>query len=160
MKTPILTVYRGNLPHWRADGSTYFVTWRLAGSQSVLEGEERTVVANALKHFSGDRYDLLAYVVMDDHVHVVTAPVEGLSLQEIVHSWKSFTANRLQRYFGRIGVIWQDEYFDRIIRNEGELAQKINYILNNPHTRWPEIREYEWVGCAFSIEGDSAGEPG
>jgi REP element-mobilizing transposase RayT len=128
------------------DGSTYFVTWRLAASQSLLECEERSVVANAIKHFAPERYDLLAYVVMDDHVHVVTMPMEGFSLQEIVHTWKSYTANWLQREFGRVGAIWQREYFDRIIRDERELMEKVNYILDNPFRRWPELEEYMWVG--------------
>lgn len=149
MKTPILTAYSGKLPHWRMDDSTYFVTWRLAAGQSPLEPEERTLVANAIKHFAGERYDLLAYVVMDDHVHVLAAPVEEFSLHEIVHSWKSFTTNRLQRDFGRMGVIWQREYFDRIVRDERELAEKFNYILDNPARRWPELGEYAWVGQCF-----------
>ncbi len=145
MKTPILAVYKGNLPHWRMEDSTYFVTWRLATSQAALECEERTLVADTIKHFAGVRYNLLAYVVMDDHVHVLAVPLENVDLQEIVHSWKSFTTNRLQRKFGRIGVIWQREYFDRIVRDERELIEKVNYILNNPARRWPEIIEYDWV---------------
>jgi REP element-mobilizing transposase RayT len=155
MKTPILSEYSGKLPHWRMDGSTYFVTWRLDGSQAVLECEERTLVADAFKYFAGERYDLLAYVVMDDHVHVLVAPAEGFVLQKIVHNWKSFTANRLQRDFGRRGVIWQYEYFDRIVRDQHELMSKVNYILGNPARKWPELQEYAWVGCGFPLGDDS-----
>lgn len=152
MKTPLLAIYRGKLPHWRMDGSTYFITWRLAVFQPVLEPEERTLVANAVKFFAGERYNLLAYVVMDDHVHVLAAPKEMFSLQETVHSWKSYTANRLQRKFGRIGMIWQDEYFDRIVRDERELVEKANYILDNPMKRWPDLKDYPWV--AYGTVGD------
>ena len=121
MRAPVLTVYRQRLPHWRMDSSTYFVTWRVALSQAALKCDERTLVANAIKYLAGDRYDLLAFVVMNDQLHVVAARVDDFSLQEIVHSWKSFTTNRLQRNFGRIGRIWQTQYFDRIIRNESDL---------------------------------------
>ncbi|MBI4964717.1 MAG: transposase [Desulfomonile tiedjei] len=151
VKTPTLTMYRGKLPHWRMDGSTYFVTWRLAASQSSLEYEERTIVADAIKHFAGERYDLLAYVVMDDHVHVVVAPVQGFSLQKILHSWKSFTASCLQKDFRRVGAVWQDEYFDRIVRDQKELMEKLNYILDNPARKWPELEEYMWVGHGGSL---------
>ncbi len=92
---------------------------------------------------------------MDDHVHVVVAPRDGFSLQKIIHSWKSFTANRLQRDFGRFGIIWQYEYFDRIVRDGDELITKINYILGNPLRKWPELKEYAWVGCGFSLGDDS-----
>jgi len=134
------------------DGSTYFVTWRLAASQVPLECEEKTLVADAIKHFSGERYQLVAYVIMDDHVHVLVTPTDGISLQEIVHNWKSFTANRLQRNFARFGTIWQGEYFDRIVRDERELMEKINYILNNPTRRWPEIEDYKWTDCSSGSE--------
>ncbi|AFM23538.1 REP-associated tyrosine transposase [Desulfomonile tiedjei] len=151
MKTPVLIMYKGKLPHWRMDNSIYFVTWRLAASQIPLESDERTVVADAIVHFARVRYDLIAYVVMDDHIHVLAVPVEGVCLQEIVHSWKSFTANRLQRNFGRMGPIWQKEYFDRIVRDEEELMEKVNYILNNPARKWPELEEYKWVDCGFPL---------
>lgn len=145
MKTPTLTIYRRRLPHWRMDGSVYSVTWRLANSQPALEPDERTLVANAIRYFAGERYDLPAYVVMDDHVHVLVAPREEFPLQEIIHTWKSFTANRLQRDFGRAGSIWQKEYFDRIVRDEAELMEKITYVVSNPTRRWPEIEDYAWA---------------
>jgi putative transposase len=155
MKTPTLTIYRQRLPHWRMDGSVYFATWRLAGSQPVLNPDERTLVANAIKCFDGERYGLLAYVVMDDHVHVLVAPGEDFPLQKIIHSWKSFTANRLQRDFGRAGAIWQKEYFDRIVRDEAELMQKIEYVVGNPARRWPETVDYAWTECSFTLRGNS-----
>jgi REP element-mobilizing transposase RayT len=159
MKIPILTIYTEKLPHWRMDGSVYFVTWRLAAKQALLQPAERILVADAIKHFAGERYGLWAYVVMDDHVHVLVAPLEEVPLQEIVHTWKSFTTNQLQRNLHRIGLIWQREYFDRIVRGERELVAKINYILNNPEKRWPDIEEYEWVGCDVSLAGDCGVEP-
>jgi hypothetical protein len=42
--------------------------------------------------------------------------------------------------------VWQFEYFDRIVRDEDELLQKLRYILGNPWKRWPGIEGYEWVG--------------
>ncbi|WP_194722828.1 hypothetical protein [Noviherbaspirillum malthae] len=62
-----------------------------------------------------------------------------------MHSWKSFTANRLQREHGRVGAVWQQESFDRIVRDEAEWLEKIQYIMNNPLKRWPELKTYQWV---------------
>ncbi|MBI5570196.1 MAG: transposase [Desulfomonile tiedjei] len=154
MKTPIFSMYTRRLHHWRMDGSIYFVTWRLAGSQPPLEPDERSLVVDAIEHLAGDRYDLLAYVVMDDHVHVLAAPVEEFPLQQVVHTWKSYTANRLQRDFGRVGTVWQKEYFDRIVRNEDELMTKVDYIVHNPVRRWPELGEYRWVGTGLPCGDD------
>lgn len=82
---------------------------------------------------------------MDDHVHVLVRPYENHSLEQIVHTWKSFTANRLQRESSRTGAVWQQESFDRIVRDENEWLEKIQYIMNNPLKRWPGLGEYAWV---------------
>ena len=141
-----ITTYRRRLPHWRMTGATYFVTWRLHKDLPELRPEERDAVVSALEHFHGQRYALSAYVVMDDHVHVLVTPSGDHKLADIVHSWKSFTAWRLQREYGRTGSVWQEEYFDRIVRDEMEFLEKAEYILNNPVKRWPDEQEYKWVG--------------
>jgi REP element-mobilizing transposase RayT len=123
----------------------YFVTWRLYPKQLNLIPEEKEVITSALKHFDGERYELLAYVVMHNHVHVMVTPRAEHRLQDIIFSWKSFTAYFLQRKFQRKDSIWQDEYFDSIVRDEVEFLEKAQYILNNPLKGWPDIEEYKWV---------------
>jgi ferrochelatase len=141
---------RRKLPHWRSAGACYFLTWRLEKNEPGLVPEERTIVANALRHLDGTRYHLAAYVVMNDHVHALLTPVEGYELQEIVHSLKSYTTNVLHKETGRRGRLWQKEYYDRIVRDEADFLEKAEYILGNPRKRWPEIDAYPWVGA----EGD------
>ena len=142
-----VTTYRRKLPHWRLQGSVYFVTWRLAKIQPVLCPEERDLVADSIRYFDGRRYKLLAYVIRDDHVHVLALPFEENSLEYILHSWKSFTAKRLRGFWKRSSPVWQDEYFDRIVRDEAELIEKTQYVMGNPSKRWPEIEDYPWVWC-------------
>jgi len=137
--------YRRYLPHWRESDAAYFLTWRLAHGQRDLSSRERTIVADALRHFDCLRYDLDAFVIMNDHVHVVMRPQSGHTLESLVQSWKSFTAHTIQRARGAHGAIWQDEYFDRIIRSEQEHSEKLEYIRNNPFKRWPEISTYKWL---------------
>ena len=138
-----LVKYRRKMPHWRLSGSVYFVTWRLAPSQAELSPEERGVIMAALRYFDGRRYELYACVVMNDHVHALVKPLEDYRLQKLVHSWKSFTAHELRSDSSK--KLWQEEYFDRIVRDEKEFLNKAQYILNNPLSRWPEIEEYPWV---------------
>jgi len=156
--SPSFWTYRRRLPHWRLRGATYFVTWRLKSGLSELTSAERDIVAAALHHFDGQRYRLRAYVVMNDHVHVLVEPKEGFELTNILHSWKSFTANQLQRKCGRHGAVWQDESFDRIVRDEDEFWEKRTYIYNNPWKRWPQLKEYRWVSlCQGEGEEGDAG---
>ena len=138
--------YRRNLPHWRLENAVYFVTWRLHRGQRDLSPEERTVVADVLRHFDGKRFHMLAWVVMNDHVHVLVQLFEGYDLEKVVHSWKSYAARQLQRQCGRRGGVWLREYFDRVVRDGEEFEKKLCYIMNNPLKRWPDLDEYEWVG--------------
>jgi REP element-mobilizing transposase RayT len=136
--------YRHRLPHIRIDGAVHFVTWRLRIGQQDLSEEERECVAATIRHFNGARYALQAYVVMNDHVHVLAQISPDRWLEDIVSSWKSFTTNRTQREFGRQGAVWQDEYFDRAVRDDAEYDQKRDYILGNAQKRWPDIDAYRW----------------
>lgn len=138
--------YRRHLPHFRLKGSTYFITWRIGSAIGFLSSDERTIVVEALRYFDGSRYDLVAWVVMDDHVHVVVCPREGSVLAKIVHTWKGFTARRINDSRGRSGPCWQQDYFDRIIRDDDEFQNTVAYVLNNPKKRWPELEGYLWVG--------------
>ena len=82
---------------------------------------------------------------MNDHVHVIVQPTGEYQLSKIIQGWKSYTANRLQRLHGRRGSVWQKDYHDWIIRSEGDLYEKAQYILNNPLKRWPAQMQYPWV---------------
>jgi hypothetical protein len=55
------------------------------------------VVAENLRHFSGTRYELFAWSVMPNHVHVVFKPNQDETLGPILHSWKSYTAHRASK---------------------------------------------------------------
>ena len=140
--------YRRKLPHLRVPGAIYFLTWRVLSGVAPLADEERELIVGALKFFDDKRYKLLAYVVMDDHVHVVVHPHEGEWLQKIVHSWKSFTAKKINERRRRSGSVWLSEYMDHVIRDDTELINKINYVLRNPRERWPACVDYRWVGRA------------
>jgi REP element-mobilizing transposase RayT len=142
--------YRGrNLPHWRSEGATYFVTWRIARGQPDLDASERTAVSQAICHFHLVRYELFAWVVMNDHVHVVLIPFAAHELGDIMHSWRSYTTRALHR-MGRIGRVWQPDYLDRVVRDQDELQRTVEYILNNPLARWPDVRRYPWVWARWS----------
>ena len=97
------------------------------------------VVANALKYFHGVRYDLHAWCVMPNHVHVLMHLARGADMPKIIHSWKSYTAHQIDR-----GAIWQREYFDRVIRSPQEFSDTRAYIHNNPAKAG--LRNWPWVG--------------
>jgi len=93
--------------------------------------ETATIVQDSLLHFDGVRYRLLAWVVMPNHVHMVVEIWE-MPMSVVVKNWKSFTSKVVNRRLGRVGTLWQSDYFDRYIRDEEHLKKAIRYIENNP----------------------------
>src|SRR5262249_35639630 len=111
-----------------------FQTWLDAGHGACVLGQApiRKIVADALAYFDTSRYVLREWVVMPNHVHTIVTPLPGYALSDIAHSWKSYTANEINRALGRGGTLWQKEPFDHIVRNADQLARIEQYIHDNP----------------------------
>lgn len=90
------------------------------------------IVQNTLLHFDGERYRLLEWCIMPNHVHVMIHCRLGHQLGEIVRSWKTFSARSINQHFETSGPLWAVDYFDRYIRDLDHLADARIYIRNNP----------------------------
>ncbi len=102
------------------------------GSCALRDPAIRAMVQGALQHFDGERYDLGDFVIMPNHVHVLFRPRDGHPLGKILHSWKSFTAKKINAALNQTGACWQEDYWDRLIRNERHFAACQRYIAQNP----------------------------
>ena len=69
---------------------------------------------------------------MHNHVHAVMKPIDGFELEEILSSIKGFVSRKVNKLLGRQGKLWEQESYDRIIRDDEHLYQVIQYIGNNP----------------------------
>lgn len=74
---------------------------------------------------------------MPDHVHLLLRPREiaaGIwpDLGKILKLVKGGGARRINLALGRSGSVWQDESYDRIVRDEQEFEEKWNYMRENP----------------------------
>jgi putative transposase len=96
-----------------------------------------SLVAKALHDHDGCEYDLLAFCIMPNHVHVVFTPLrrdDGTyhSLSSIMRALKGPTARKANLALGRSGSFWQHENYDHVVRDEAELARITAYVLDNP----------------------------
>jgi REP element-mobilizing transposase RayT len=103
-----------------------------AGACWLRDPRIADLVEASLLHFDGERYRLLAWCVMRNHVHVLVEPADGVRLGDIIGSWKRFTARKANERLGRSGPFWQDEYWDRYIRDGRHFAAAVSYIEQNP----------------------------
>jgi REP element-mobilizing transposase RayT len=84
-----------------------------------------------LKADTGGLCSLHAFAIMPNHVHVLCTP--AVSIGELVRRVKGPTALLANRILGQRGQkFWQEEYFDRIVRNDGEFNRIQRYIEWNP----------------------------
>ena len=76
-------------------------------------------------------YELHAFVVMPNHVHVLLTP--RLPPSRLLKSLKGYTARQANRLLGRMGEpFWQRESYDHWVRNETEFHKIVAYIESNP----------------------------
>jgi 5-methyltetrahydrofolate--homocysteine methyltransferase len=114
------------------------------GEAWMCKPEIAAIIRDALLHFDGGRYDLGAWCVMPNHVHVIMAPREGHSLSDILHSIKRHSAREANKALGRSGDFWQKESYDHIIRDAEDYWNQRDYVLRNPKAAG--LEEWEFVG--------------
>jgi len=142
---------RGYLPHCDGGELVQHLVWGTIGEGEGIKGffgrflsEPKCAesVEQALLHFDGERYRLLAWCVVPNHVHVVVEQIPGLS--KVAHAWKSFTAHEINRILGRNGAVWMREYFDRFMRDNDHLSTTIAYVEQNPASAGYVERAADW----------------
>ena len=94
-------------------------------------------VEAALLHFQGQRYVLHAWCVMPDHIHVLVTPFEGRPLGEILHSWKSFTANEVNRMLHRAGFFLAAGIRRPSGAQPGGFPEVLGVYRGQPSRGWP-----------------------
>ncbi len=123
------------------------------GSCVLREPAVASMVQESLLFFDVQRYHLLAWVVMPNHVHVLFQPMNGWSVAKIVASWKKFTARKISDRNQDIGgPVWHKEYWDRYIRDEFHLEQAAFYIRENPVSAGLAARAEDWPWSSASAK--------
>ncbi len=95
------------------------------------------IIVDALHNRDGQTYDLIAYCVMPNHLHLVLTPLPRdansyFSMSRIMHVLKGFTAYRANDALGRKGTFWQAESYDHYVRDQDELQRVVYYVIFNP----------------------------
>ena len=121
------------------------------------------IVIDNLYHHYGSKYELLEYVVMPNHVHVLMVPTVSAAnslflsdeladsnspLTSIMHSLKSYTANEANKIMNREGRFWQRESYDHWVRSHEELVRIAEYIAQNPVRAKLVSDPCDWPYCS------------
>jgi len=122
------------LPHFYLEDYCYFITTTTEGRNPVFADDKYAlilwdVINNQRKR---NRFYLLGFVIMPDHLHLVVVPRGGIKTSFIMQEIKKGGARLINRSRKWKGKLWMKEYYDYVIRDEADLVEKINYIHYNP----------------------------
>jgi REP element-mobilizing transposase RayT len=153
-------------PQRLLDEQLYFEKWdeyldkAEFGPRWLSKPEIANIVKEALHYRDEKVFDLHAYCIMSNHVHVVFEPCGSerddaiQPLNKIMQSLKRHTARQANTILDREGAFWQDESYDRVIRNDNEYTRTIHYVLENPVkaslvSQWDE---WQWSYCKTAVK--------
>jgi REP element-mobilizing transposase RayT len=107
------------------------------------QAEVARIVSEKIHSQVGERYRLLCYCIMPNHVHLLIMPLvidplrhhgktAKYPVSDTLRLLKGSTARYCNEALNRDGAFWQHESYDHYVRDENELARTILYVLNNP----------------------------
>ncbi len=128
--------YRRRLPHIQKDYRPIFITFT-TDHRWKLSAEARDIVLECCLKENGRKLDLRTAVVMPDHTHLLLSPLRdgdgwNFSLPQIMHAIKGASARKINLLLDRRGPVWQEEFFDHVLRSNDSLTEKADYICQNP----------------------------
>ena len=93
-----------------------------------------------------------AAVVMPDHLHFVAGMKYGF-LPDTMHSFKSYTAQKINKLLQKNGPFWQRHYHDHAVRKDEDLHKVVLYTLNNPVRAGliDDFHDYPYWYCRWDV---------
>jgi REP element-mobilizing transposase RayT len=116
------------------------------GSSWLKDKRVAEIVKSSI-HFRDEKeYELIAYTIMPNHVHLVIIPIveriadslnsgskENLYIvTKVLQGLKKYTARECNKLLNRKGSFWQHESYDHVVRDMKALRRIVDYVLNNP----------------------------
>ncbi len=105
----------------------------------------------------GERHHLGDFVIMPNHVHLLTTPIAGHELEIILKAIKGKAAIECNKHLQRSGTFWQPESYDHIVRDLEQLVAYHEYIAGNPARAGLELPgaamyRAEWMDAWLKVQ--------
>ncbi|WP_435235497.1 transposase [Psychromonas sp. PT13] len=95
-----------------------------------MNGDVLLFLSDYLKEANSELYDLSAFAIMPNHIHLLVKPL--LKLAPMMQRIKGQSAIKINRLLGHSGTFWAADYFDKAVRDEKHYRVVYHYIKNNP----------------------------
>jgi len=124
------------------------------GACELAQPKIAALMRESLCKFQNERCFVSCYVVMPNHVHAVIKPLGEYELEDILNGMKGGVARRTNAELGRSGILWEQESYDRIIRDEEHLYRVVQYIARNPlKAGLPKSKWHRWIDPSWEQAG-------
>ena len=148
-------------PRTLSESGYYHIVSRGIGKQILFEEEKdyQRYLETLERFISENSLELIAYCLMENHVHLLVHAEEGLerAMKQIAVSYAYYFNTK----YDRTGHLFQDRYMSEPIEDERYLLAAIRYIHNNPQKagicrrdqyQWSSWHEYVGSGNLVSTE--------
>ncbi len=95
-----------------------------------LSNEILILMGDFIKSKNGHLYELIAYCIMPNHVHILFKPLHPLP--KVMQILKGSSSKLINEALGKTGKFWTTNYYDKLIRDENHFNTVYKYIKNNP----------------------------
>jgi REP-associated tyrosine transposase len=80
---------------------------------------------------------LIAYAVLPDHLHLLCVPLGESTISHVMKAIKGTSGKAINKFGLHAGPVWQQSFYDRVIRDEKLLNVAVEYIHRNPYRCGP-----------------------
>lgn len=141
-------MWRGRLPHWRADDVRYYVTFR---HRRELDSYEVQLLTRALLRPEGRQWDLMVLCVLPGQTELIFTIREKptgvpYELSEVVEKAKVKAGKQITKKTGEVFPPFYGESYDRIIRDEVELEERWQSLVDSPVSHELVEDAEDWPG--------------
>ena len=120
----------------------------------------RKCVEEAIHYREGTHWEVIAYTLMPNHIHLVVRHTHPTwHMGKVLQHFKRHTARACNKILGVIGQpFWQEESYDALVKSQSGLRSHVRYVLLNPVKAWlcKEWRQWpgNWVREDAAVYGD------
>ena len=101
------------------------------GSGALRLPNVAQIIKDTLIYEDGINYELIDYVIMPNHVHVLVRLLEETQIETLTQRWKSISSHKIKKVMGNEWCGWMVKYYDRLIRDGNHFYNVLNYIQKN-----------------------------
>lgn len=110
-----------------------FITTKTFDNYPFFSNRENAEIVVSALYFGRENswFNLVAFVVMPDHLHLIIVPGQK-NISQAMHSIKSFSSKGINKVNNRNGQVWQSSFRDFTVYTKELLLEKIAYVHDNP----------------------------